>query len=114
MTNYYRTLVKDAALMLDEVEPGWEKRIDPKTLRMSSCANCVLGQIFGPNVESHLWRMLGPRVRAARRRLTVRHTQGFQIGLRRINYEKSSAFGGDPALRCMWIEEIIQRREPNA
>lgn len=39
--------VAAGAAWLDEHEPGWIKRIDIGVLDISSCANCVLGQVFG-------------------------------------------------------------------
>jgi hypothetical protein len=39
--------VANEALRLDEVEPGWARRVDGPRLDMGSCADCVLGQVFG-------------------------------------------------------------------
>jgi hypothetical protein len=39
--------VHEAALLLDEVEQGWEYNIDLYSLDMGSCYHCVLGQIYG-------------------------------------------------------------------
>ena len=39
--------VSQGALFLDEQFPGWHDRINTETLLMSSCALCVLGQLYG-------------------------------------------------------------------
>lgn len=48
MTATDRTIkvVSEAAKWLDRVEPGWEHRIDPDTLNIACCDNCVLGQLY--------------------------------------------------------------------
>jgi hypothetical protein len=38
--------VSAGARWLDAVAPGWESRIDPHTLEMSSEFNCICGQVF--------------------------------------------------------------------
>lgn len=38
---------QQGAAALDEVAPGWTEKIDLDALRMESCRNCVLGQVFG-------------------------------------------------------------------
>jgi hypothetical protein len=41
-------MVLAAAEVLDEKGPeDWRERIDPSTLEVASCSECVLGQIFG-------------------------------------------------------------------
>ena len=32
---------------LDQNYPGWKEKIDLDTLELSSCLNCVLGQLYG-------------------------------------------------------------------
>ncbi len=39
-------LVNAAAVLLDTVCPGWERRIDVDYLQMTSASRCVLGQVF--------------------------------------------------------------------
>lgn len=112
MTN--REGVRQAALMLDKEVPGWEKRIDPETLLMSDCFNCALGQIFGPRVESKIWKTLGPEARRIRRSKSI--TSGFIKGLRnptiREYHVETNAFCANPQLKCMWIEEATNRLYP--
>lgn len=39
--------VERSAKKLDKVSPGWEGKIRPETLDISTSHNCVLGQIYG-------------------------------------------------------------------
>ena len=39
--------VERGAAYLDEIDPGWYRRIDPDTLELSSGRACVLGQLHG-------------------------------------------------------------------
>lgn len=39
--------VANEALRLDEDEPGWARRVAGPRLDMGSCADCVLGQVYG-------------------------------------------------------------------
>ena len=39
--------VQRGAAFLDEHVPGWRAHIDPYTLDLSYCRQCVLGQVFG-------------------------------------------------------------------
>ena len=45
--------------LLDERKPGWEREIDLNILRMSSCHQCVLGQIYGNYFETATSMELG-------------------------------------------------------
>lgn len=38
---------KIGATVLDVLRPGWAEEIDLAKLRMSSCQECVLGQLYG-------------------------------------------------------------------
>lgn len=44
---YARTRVERGADYLDEVDPGWHRRVDPDTLELSSGSSCILGQLHG-------------------------------------------------------------------
>jgi len=33
--------------LLDSEQPGWRSKVDGPTLRMRTCHDCVLGQLFG-------------------------------------------------------------------
>lgn len=39
--------VARGAALLDEQVPGWERRIDPDRLDVTSACGCILGQVFG-------------------------------------------------------------------
>ena len=39
--------VNEGAAWLDEVDPGWELKIDLGKLHMASCQQCIVGQVFG-------------------------------------------------------------------
>lgn len=39
--------VRDAARLLDEVDPDWFRRVDPDRLLLVSETRCVLGQLYG-------------------------------------------------------------------
>lgn len=53
----YEKIVKDAAVWLDGVEPGWFKKINLETLRMNSCEDCIFGQLAGHDKTfgDYLW-----------------------------------------------------------
>jgi hypothetical protein len=42
-----RERVRRGANYLDEVDPGWDARLDPETLELSDGTCCVLGQLHG-------------------------------------------------------------------
>lgn len=39
--------VAKGAALLDTQRPGWAQKINPETFQISSCTNCVLGQLYG-------------------------------------------------------------------
>jgi len=41
----YKERVARGAALLDELAPGWHKQIDLNTLKLSSCTDCVCGQL---------------------------------------------------------------------
>lgn len=48
MGKYLETVrAKIGATVLDVLRPGWASEIDLAKLRMSSCQECVLGQLYG-------------------------------------------------------------------
>src|SRR5215212_6502587 len=42
-----KTTVEAGAALLDNENPGWHRKIDCDTLRLQSCYDCMLGQLFG-------------------------------------------------------------------
>lgn len=39
--------IKAAAKALDEARPGWYKKVNLTTLKLESCDECILGQVYG-------------------------------------------------------------------
>ena len=39
--------IKRGVELLDKHNPGWQNKIDSIKLTMSSCRNCILGQLYG-------------------------------------------------------------------
>lgn len=54
--------VRRGALVLDQVVPGWAKRVNLKTLKMSNGALCMLGQLFGTDVETSIGQEMHPEL----------------------------------------------------
>lgn len=50
----YEEQINRGIAVLDEKQPGWENRIDLKTLTLSSICHCVVGQLVG-NVKTAVW-----------------------------------------------------------
>lgn len=57
MQDFKENVARGVAL-LDEKKPGWYKQIDVKKLHLSSCTDCVLGQLYGS--EADLGQKCGP------------------------------------------------------
>lgn len=43
--------VAKGAAHLDQLRPGWFRDVDTGTLTLSSCQQCVLGQLYGSDAE---------------------------------------------------------------
>ena len=39
--------VAQGGALLDVAVPGWARRIDTQRLKLASCADCILGQLYG-------------------------------------------------------------------
>ena len=39
-------MFKEAKKLLDQYSPGWAHRVNLRTLDMSACEKCILGQLF--------------------------------------------------------------------
>ena len=125
-----RESVKAGALMLDQLVPGWHHYIKPEALRMASCSQCALGQLFGADVETSIAKAMYPELW---RQLYNQdgfttalwgHTKiGFNSGMlnaicesKGLDFQElrkstspGSAFGMDNKLHCMWAEETAER-----
>lgn len=55
--------VASGAQLLDQKSPGWWNNLDPRTLRLSSCQDCVCGQLaaatYGRIKEEDRYRYIG-------------------------------------------------------
>lgn len=43
---YHDQFIERGMALLDEKVPGWEHRVDLKTLDLNDCTECVVGQLF--------------------------------------------------------------------
>ena len=43
--------VRAGAAFLDEINPGWEKRIDLDRLNIAEPGDCILGQLYGSYLQ---------------------------------------------------------------
>ena len=103
-----RERVSGGAEFLDEVDPGWAASIDPSTLDLTGCDECILGQRFGGFREGmdklgltlSVTRVLGlnydPRPAG---------WQGPLPGSREAERDEADQ------LRTFWLEEIRERTE---
>ena len=82
--------VARGAALLDEKRPGWANRIIQEDLDMTSCHDCILGQVYGD----------------------------YEIGWHSLDLQSGSEFGFDlpggwycqmPALADAWRAEIRRR-----
>ena len=109
-----RSQVTEAAKIMDTEVPGWYNLIDLEQFEMASCSRCVLGQVFGRDVENKLQRILGPTKMDELRAINASGMiSAFDRGLAYIKqhgYTGKNAFGGHDIMNCLWVEEIASRR----
>lgn len=92
------------AAWLDQLQPGWAARINPERLKMQSCLDCILGQIFGNYNEGLILAgfPLSP--------ITLRHPKGAD------DWAFHHGFLGDDwnrgHLTDAWKHEITLRLKP--
>jgi hypothetical protein len=55
------TSIKEAALMLDRVHPGWADKININILNMDLSDRCVLGQLYGGSFLNGLEQIFGTK-----------------------------------------------------
>lgn len=68
-----RETVTRAARLMDKLVPGWAQRIQLEKLNMKDVDLCVLGQLFGTNVETAIAKEMYPE-------LWAEHNQGCGYG----------------------------------
>lgn len=84
--------------LLDRQTPGWEDRVDLRTLDLGSCTRCVVGQLF--DVHDPNWLYLGYQA------LGVDHPRKYGFSLDwDLGYR--ATYGG---LTRAWKRVIRQRR----
>lgn len=91
----YEKEVSKGAAWLDQVEPGWHKRVNIKELDLSICKDCCLGQILGVNAS---YALNGDDDFAIQR--------GFNIQNKLFQDDKKHY----RLLNSAWIQEILRRR----
>ena len=129
--SYGEAIIKSAKL-LDTTVPGWYKKINLKKLDMPNTSLCMLGQLFGHDVEMSIAKELFPKEHAKINKELVggfKHTDkmpGFNIGLswfiRWANKVKGTAkvkrleevnflhrACGGAAIECLWAEQVAER-----
>ncbi len=103
-----RQRAQRGAAYLDEVDPGWHRRIDPAMLALDDGAYCVLGQLHGDfrrglSRASVLHLSSAPRANLSPVRLGLLCVQGVPEAWQEQDYRH---------LDRAWREEIARRRPP--
>lgn len=92
---------------LDEIEPGWDEKIDLELLDMQICTDCIPGQVFG--------RFYGSPIPPE-----DREDLGFDVRFREDSgyateeddaTERRLVVAEFVALGAEWIRRILERRE---
>lgn len=99
------TEVNRAALFLDEVVPGWYKKIDLRRLDIASCQCCIIGQLYKGNPFLDYIRTIAGRSRFHRGYYTLARQYGSSFLWHRYAF-----LGGDSRTE-EWRAEILSRRE---
>lgn len=120
-----RERVANGVTLLDEKVPGWWRAINLEQLQMESCTHCMLGQLFGDNVEVALGaKVFGLPIRPGRAQWTelsykfANEKPGYSRGLEALSCAEGAKIGcnritGDAnfaELKCAWAEVIAERR----
>lgn len=94
------TRIEQGMALLDEKVPGWEYRLDLRTLDVNSCTQCVVGQLFGIHNSDLLY--LGYQA------LGVESPRQYGFSLDwDLSYR--ATYGG---LNRAWKRKIRERRRP--
>lgn len=125
---YNKDVVKCGAQLLDKLVPGWHKRIDLERLNMVDINLCILGQLFGYEVELALGKELYPDLWEKYNGLAY---CGYGIGLYLLGEVTNACYGNNlyhlnaateetdayfltkacagGIDKCVWAEEIAER-----
>ena len=135
MVSEQRESVTRGARLLDEKVPGWYRRVNLETLHMRDCSLCMLGQLFGHDVETALGaEVFGlpietPEIAQQIKTVSKAYADGDTALANMPNAERlfnrtgfkrgkaalqvadftSIGCGSSANLRCMWTEEIAER-----
>jgi hypothetical protein len=97
--------VERGARLLDQVEPGWYRRIAADRLAMESCDRCVLGQLHGDFLEG--FRMILRSLPNRNRYSAADHGFTLYSPEQRIEYQPDPA---DPTGMVVANESAIMLR----
>lgn len=122
-TQYEQWCVRKGARLLDKILPGWHKQITLEKLNMMDGDLCMMGQLFGDDVEAKLaWEMYPEEMsrsslsmhdsgyfRAFQRNLVrnlmdKKHVRNLERNLGNLRYVCN---GHDT--KCLWAKEIATR-----
>lgn len=87
----YPESISEAAKLLDQIFPNWEKKIDLKIFNMINGNECVLGQVCGPYMEA------------------MKNVFGIEYCSEEYTRCRSNQIFGTSASRKEWINEINYR-----
>jgi len=120
----YKERVARGAMLLDYLVPGWHKKIDLDRLRLSSCTDCVCGQLAFTTASKAIKRELDYDPWDAwttfRRYLARKLGRREKIDLAQEILNNPSHFGfvtireGYPSLDREWRRVIEERLEETA
>lgn len=129
-----RAAVKKGAALLDSILPGWYKKVRLNRLQMHSGSQCMLGQLFGHDVEAQLAEQMYPEEMKCAREYggrygystaTFREFNGdkktllerlmIKLGLDKKEKARQQLKALQHVCRghsneCLWAEEIADRR----
>lgn len=92
--------VAAGAAFLDEREPGWVDRIDPRRLDIADCSRCVLGQLFGAYVNGLDWMHdVAP------------HVDQLELGFMFADGSEDAELDDAEGLTTEWLRVILARRK---
>ena len=126
-----RSRVANGVKLLDERVPGWWRVINLDRLQMEDCTQCMLGQLFGHNVETALGaKMFGLEIEPQLASVGFGHffqnsiadKAGYQRGLEALETGGSTIGCNNnnidnieySDLKCAWAEVIAERRAAEA
>lgn len=95
----YEDAVNAAALLLDEVKPGWAEEIDTDSFAIASMDYCILGQLYGYNGFEDFTRGKIPELSVAEENLRIAFGCGLVYETREVKWH----------LNEYWVHEIQSR-----